>query len=212
MKIAHIPFVTMKGCNLMKNHRFLNKKDNNLHKMNAGGVEKSNSSHVIASESIEDQIIVLRGQKVMIDRSLAVLYGVSTRHLKRQVRRNIDRFPEEFMFRLTKEEKNQLVPNWHQFRTLKHTKSPPYAFTEHGIAMLASVLNSELAIRMSIIIIKTFIKLRKIIVSHKELASKLAELEHKIGRIDQDILAIFNAIRQLMKEEEKPKNRIGFLQ
>jgi phage regulator Rha-like protein len=115
------------------------------------------------------------------------------------------------MFQLTKEEKDELVPIWHRFKSLKHSSSNPYAFTEHGVAMLASVLNSDKAIKISIFIIKIFMKLRKIIATHKDFASKLTELERKIQSHDEDIITIFRAIRQLTIEETKPKNRIGFL-
>ena len=166
---------------------------------------------IIPQEVIEKRIFLIRGQKVLMDRDMAELYGVTTRHLKRQVRRNIQRFPEEFMFQLTKDEWSELVPNWHQFKTRKHSYVLPFAFTEHGVTMLASVLNSEKAIKVSIIIVKTFVKLREIITTHKELAYKLKELESKIEKHDEDIQTIFEAIRQLMTPPpEPPKRRIGF--
>ncbi len=168
---------------------------------------------IVGREIIEKRIFLMRGQKVMIDRDLAELYGVTTGNLKRQVKRNIRRFPEEFMFELTKEEWNELVPIWHQFKTIKHSYILPYAFTEHGVAMLASMLKSERAIKISIIIIKTFVKLREIIGAHKELAHKLSELENKIEKHDVEIRSIFEAIRQLMAPPpEPPKRRIGFKQ
>ena len=146
----------------------------------------------------------------MIDRDLAELYGVETKYLNRQVRRNIQRFPEEFMFKLTTEERNELVTICHRFSTMKHSSALPFAFTEHGVAMLASVLKSERAIKISISIIKTFVKLREIISTHKELAYKLSQLERKTEKHDTEIQAIFEAIRQLMTPPEKPKHRIGF--
>ena len=133
----------------------------------------------------------------MIDRDLAILYGVDTKHLNRQVKRNIHRFPEEFMFRLTKKEKDKLVTNWHQFQTLKHSSSLPYAFTEHGVIMLASVLNSERATKISIAIVKTFVKLREIISTHKDLFYKLSEIEKRIDKHDKLIIEIFEIIKQL---------------
>ncbi len=102
------------------------------------------------------------------------------------------------------------MTNWHQFKSLKHSTTLPYAFTEHGVAMLASVLKSDTAVKISIYIIKTFIKLREVLTAHKELAYKLNELERKVEKHDGDIKAIFDAIRQLMAVEEKPKRRIGF--
>ena len=147
----------------------------------------------------------------MLDRDLAELFGVSTKHLNRQVKRNIQRFPEEFMFRLTKKERDELVPNWHQFKKMKHSSFLPYAFTEHGVAMLATVLNSERAVKMSIIIIKTFVKLREAIITHKDLECKLKELGHKVKRHETDIQEILWAIRKLLEPlEAKPKPPIGF--
>ncbi len=145
----------------------------------------------------------------MLDHDLAELYGVKTKHLNRQVKRNIQRFPPEFMFQLTKQEKKQLVPIWHRFKTLKHSSALPYAFTEHGVTMLSAVLNSEKAVAISILVVKTFIRLREIIASHKELAEKLKELEHKVNMHDKDIIMIFQAINKLMQPEE-PKRPIGF--
>jgi len=165
---------------------------------------------LILQETIEQRIFLIRGHKVMIDRDLAELYGVETKYLNRQVKRNIERFPEEFMFNLTTEEKNELVTICHRFRTMKHSSALPFAFTEHGVAMLASVLKSERAIKISISIIKAFVKLREIISTHKELAYKLNELERKTEKHDTQIQAIFEAIRQLMTPSEKPKQHIGF--
>jgi len=169
---------------------------------------------IIPQENVGEKIFLIRGQKVMIDRDLAGLYGVETKYLNRQVRRNIKRFPIEFMFRLTKTERNELVTICHRFKTMKHSSSLPYVFTEHGVVMLASVLNSEIAIKISIIIIRTFVKLREIFAIHKELAYKLAELENKIGKHSEDIKVIFQAIHQLMtpppSPPSKPKDPIGF--
>jgi len=153
---------------------------------------------IIPVETIENRILLIRGQKVMLDRDLAELYGVTTRNLKRQVRRNLERFPEEFMFQLTRKERDELVPNWHRFSTLKHSSSLPYAFTEHGVTMLASVLNSPKAVKISIYIIKVFVRLRHILVAHQELAQKFEELEAQVGRHDAVINEILEAIRELM--------------
>ena len=146
----------------------------------------------------------------MIDKDLAELYDVETKYLNRQVKRNIQRFPKEFMFRLSKRERNELVTNWHRFTVLKHSSSLPYAFTEHGVAMLATVLNSEIAIKASIRIIKAFIKLRKFISTHRQLAQKLKQLENRVDKHDSEILNIFNAIHKIMFPPEKPKRKIGF--
>ncbi len=165
---------------------------------------------LIPQETIEQRIFLIRGHKVMIDRDLAELYGVETKYLNRQVKRNLQRFPQEFMLQLTDKEKNELVTFCHRFRTMKHSSVLPYAFTEHGVAMLASVLKSERAIKISIHIIKTFVKLRKIISTHKEFSSKLAQLERKIEKHDGEIKLIFEAIRQLMIPPETKKKKIGF--
>ena len=121
---------------------------------------------LIPAVTIEQKIFLIRGHKVMLDSDLAELFGVETRHLNRQVKRNIKRFPKEFAFQLTKKEKDEVVPNWHHLRTAKFSRFLPYVFTEHGVAMLATVLNSEQAIRMSIAIIKTFVKLREMLSVH----------------------------------------------
>ncbi len=164
----------------------------------------------IPTQIVEERIFFIRGVRVMIDRDLAELYGVETKYLNRQVKRNIDRFPKEFMLQLSIEEKNELVTNWHRFESLKHSTKLPYGFTENGVAMLATVLRSDRAIKISIHIIKTFVKLRQVISSHKELASQLNKLEDKVDNHDTAIKAIFEAIQQLIKQPKEPKKRIGY--
>ena len=164
-------------------------------------------STVIVSEVIENRIFFIRGQKVMVDRDLAQLYKVTTKVLNQAVKRNANRFPREFMFRLTGKERNELVTNCDRFASLKHSTSLPCVFTEHGVAMLSSVLNSEQAIQVNIAIIKTFIKLREIVSSYKKLSEKIRSLEKKHNA---KFKVIFEAIRRLMTEEEKPKHGIGF--
>lgn len=166
---------------------------------------------IIPQETIEQRIFLIRGHKVMIDRDLAELYGVETKYLNRQVRRNVKRFPEEFMFRLNTKEKSELVTICHRFQTMKHSAALPYAFSEHGVAMLSSVLNTERAIKISIIIVKTFIKLREIITTHRELALKLEALERKYSNHDVKIQAIFRTIKELLKPPKAKERRvIGF--
>jgi len=165
---------------------------------------------MIPQETIEQKIFLIRRHKIMLDRDLARLYGVETKYLNRQVRRNIERFPEEFMFKLTREEKDELVTICHRLKTMKHSSTSPYAFTEHGVAMLASVLKSEKAVKISIVIIKAFVRLRQILSTHKELAHKLNQLERKIEKHDVEIKAIFDAIRELMIPPKKPRKRTGF--
>ncbi|PCH95508.1 MAG: hypothetical protein COB85_04465 [Bacteroidetes bacterium] len=164
----------------------------------------------IPAEIVEERIFLIRGVKVMIDRDLAELYGVETKYLNRQVKRNIDRFPKEFMLQLSLEEKNELVTNWHRFESMKHSTKLPYGFTENGVAMLATVLRSDRAIKISIHIIKTFVKLRQVISTHKELASQLSKLEDKVDNHDSSIKAIFEAIQQLLEQPKKSRKRIGY--
>ncbi len=165
---------------------------------------------IVLSEVIQGKIILIRGQKVMLDADLAELYEVSTKRLNEQVRRNSRRFPSDFMFQLTKEEYSVLRS---QFATLekgrgRHRKYLPYAFTEQGVAMLSSVLTSERAILVNVEIMRTFVRLREILATHKELARKLEELEKKY---DEQFAVVFEAIRELMKPPEPPpKRRIGF--
>jgi hypothetical protein len=166
---------------------------------------------LVPVEVIVRKILFLRGEKVLLDRDLAELYGVETRVLKQAVRRNIKRFPEDFMFELTKEE----LEDWRsQFVTSKSDKMGlryrPMAFTEQGVAMLSSVLNSDRAIEVNIAIMRAFVQLRKIIASNEELARKLEELERKIEKHDEDIGLIFEAIRELMTPPDTPPKKIGF--
>ncbi len=170
---------------------------------------------LVTSDTIEQRIFLIRGQKIMLDRDLAILYGVKTKYLNQQVRRNIERFPEEFMFQLTTTEKDELVAICNRFKPMKHSTTTPLVFTEHGVTMLAGVLNSESAIKMNIIIIKTFVKLKGILSAHKELTEKLKELEQKVNSNDRDIILIIHAINKLMAPPpppppEEPKRRIGF--
>ena len=164
-------------------------------------------SALVVREVIEEKIFLIRGHKVMVDRDLARLYGVQTKVLNQAVKRNRRRFPADFMFLLTKEEVSQLVTNCDRFRTLKHSSALPHVFTEQGVAMLSTVLNSERAIRANIEIMRTFVRLRKILASHKELAGKLEEMESKY---DIQFRAVFDAIRHLMYKKQKPKQKIGF--
>jgi|Deesub1362A_J573_1020465.scaffolds.fasta_scaffold01719_6 predicted acylesterase/phospholipase RssA len=168
------------------------------------------SQPVVPVEVIEKKIYLIRAHKVMLSTDLAKLYGVEVRVLVQAVKRNIERFPEDFMFQLSKDEyenlKSQIVTSsWGGPR-----RSRPYAFTEQGVAMLSSVLRSERAIQVNIAIMRAFVRLRQILSSHQELAYKLAELERKEERHDEEIKAIFEAIRQLMMPPKKPRRKIGF--
>jgi len=165
---------------------------------------------LIPVERIEQRIYIIRGQKVLLSTHLAELYGVEVRALIQAVKRNIERFPEDFLFQLNGDEyknlKSQIViSSWGGIR------SRPYAFTEQGVAMLSSVLRSKRAILVNVSIMRTFVKLRNLLSTHKELSAKLSQLENKIEKHDEDIHAIFEAIRQLMNTPEKPKKKIGFI-
>lgn len=167
---------------------------------------------LISAERIEQRIYLIRGQKVMLDSDLAALYGVATFNLNKAVRRNRARFPDDFMFRLSQQEWEDLrfhigissAPVWGGRRYA------PYAFTEQGVAMLSGVLRSRRAIQVNVAIMRAFVKLRETLALHKELAKKLEGLERKIIHHDAQIQSIFDAIRQLMTPSEKAQRRIGF--
>jgi len=165
---------------------------------------------IIPVESIVSKIVFLRDEKVLLDRDLAGLYGVETKVLKQAVRRNIKRFPDDFMFELTKEEKQSLRSQNVTLKRGQHSKYLPFAFTEQGVAMLSSVLNSDRAIDVNIAIMRAFVQLRRLMASHDELANKLAELERHLKGHDDQIQAIFEAIQQLMAPPETKKKKIGF--
>jgi hypothetical protein len=165
-------------------------------------------SDLIPVEVISSKIYLIRNHKVMLDRDLAALYGVETRTLKQAVRRNIKRFPDDFMFDLSQEE----FQNWRsQFVISNKDKMglryAPMAFTEQGVSMLSSVLNGERAIEVNIAIMRTFAKLRKMLVTHKDLQRKIEAMEAKY---DEQFQIVFEAINQLLEEDEKPKRTIGF--
>ncbi|MFC1482808.1 ORF6N domain-containing protein [Candidatus Margulisiibacteriota bacterium] len=168
-------------------------------------------NNIMPVEVIESKIYLIRGKKVMLDRDLAFLYGVSTTRLNEQVKRNIKRFPEDFMFQLNNDEFNNLISQIAISRW-GGTRKLPYAFTEHGIAMLSSVLHSDRAILVNIEIMRTFSRLRKMISENKELALQLKELELRVDSIDNDVVEIFKKIKKLVsipKETHKIK-KIGF--
>lgn len=164
---------------------------------------------IVHDAAIERRIKIIRGHKVMLDEDLSFLYEVPTKVLIQSVKRNSQRFPDDFMFQLKKKEFQSLRS---QFVTSKRggRRYLPYVFTEQGVAMLSSVLNSERAIQMNVAIMRTFVKMRQFALSYKELAEKLNELERKTETHDKEIKAIFNAIRRLMTPPVKPKRRIGF--
>ena len=167
---------------------------------------------LVPVEMIEKKIYLIRGHKVMLDSDLAELYGVATKVLLQAVKRNLNRFPEDFMFILKYQDVAALRS---QIVTLKkgrgeHRKYLPYVFTEQGVAMLSSVLNSERAVQVNIAIMRAFVKLREMLSTNKELALKLAQLERKMEKHDEEIKLIFDAIRELMKPPETKTKKIGF--
>jgi phage regulator Rha-like protein len=178
-----------------------------------GKKQVSNANALVPVERIEGCILVIRGEKVILDSDLAELYGVQVRALNQAVRRNTERFPRDFMFQLTIEEARSLRS---QFVTIergrgRHRKYLPYAFTEHGAIMAASVLNSERAVKASIHVVRAFVKLRGFFAAHKELAQKLAELERKIAGHDHEIVTLMAAIRGLMESPSRGRRKvIGF--
>ncbi len=170
----------------------------------------------ITEEKVTDKIYLPRGKRVMLDFDLAELYAVQNESLKRQVCRNIDRFPEDFMFELTAKEFKSLL---RQFGGAKRggSRFPPYTFTEQGIAMLSSVLNSKTAIQVNIQIIRVFTRMRELLITHKDVFLKLEKLEkqllkhdHKLNKHEEEIQAIFNILKQLLNPPVEPRKRIGF--
>jgi hypothetical protein len=164
-------------------------------------------SDIVPQEIIETKIIFIRGKKVMLDKNLAQLYGVTTSNLNKAVRRNTERFPEDFMFQLSKKEFENLI---FHFGTSSWggTRKLPYAFTENGVAMLSSVLNSERAIKVNIQIMRTFTRLREMLMTHKDLKEKIEAMEKKY---DYQFKIVFDAIKQLLEPPVKTKKKIGFL-
>lgn len=166
---------------------------------------------LIPIERIENLIIQIRDHKVIIDTDLAKIYGVTTRKLNQAIKRNIDRFPPDFLFQLTQKEKEEVITICDHLENLKYSPYLPFAFTEHGAIMAASVLNSERAIYVSVYIVRAFVKLREMVSTHKELALKLLELEQRLEGHDEQIQVIFEAIQQLMTLPAKPRKKIGFV-
>lgn len=146
----------------------------------------------------------------MIDKDIAELYGVTTKRLNEQVKRNKKRFPEDFMIQLTQEEKNEVVANCDHLKNLKYSPNLPYAFTEHGAVMLASVLNSERAIEVNIQIVRIFSQIRETLLTNKDILSKVEQLEKKVTGHDEHIQMIFDALRKLLHQPQAPRRRIGF--
>jgi hypothetical protein len=174
------------------------------------------SNALVPAERVEQRILSMRGQKVMLDADLAELYGVATKVLNQAVRRNIERFPHDFMFQLTQQEADGLRDYWDStaLRSQNVTSNGrggrrylPLAFTEQGVAMLSSVLRSPRAVQVNIAIMRAFVKLREILATHRDLARRFEEMESKY---DAQFRVVFDAIRQLMTPPKQPRRRIGF--
>lgn len=170
-----------------------------------------NKQALVPVERIEQSIYLIRGQRVMLDSDLAALYGVSTGNLNKAVKRNLDRFPADFMFQLTESETEDLIFQIGRSKGRGGRRHSPYAFTEQGVAMLSSVLRSKTAVQVNVAIMRVFVRLRETLALHKELALKLTELEKRIEGHDTAIHSLFEAMRQLMgPPAAPPKPEIGF--
>lgn len=171
--------------------------------------EDKTDRSLVVFERIENKIYSLRGQKVMLDSDLAKIYGVTTRRLNEQVRRNLDRFPQDFMFQLTETEVEAMRS---QIATAskRNVRFRPYAFSEHGAVMLATILNSSTAVEASLQVVRAFVRLRTILLEHRDLAQKIEQLEQKFGEHDQKFDTVFAALRQLLQSTPENKRQIGF--
>ena len=158
----------------------------------------------------ESRIHLIRGRRVMIDADLAEIYGVRTKRLNEQVRRNPGRFPADFMFRLTPNEKAEVVAKCDHLRGLRFSPTLPFAFTEHGAVMLAAVLNSPRAVRASVAIARAFVRLRRLAFGRRELSARLRELERRVGTHDGEIRELFDALGAMIEEPKDAAKRIGF--
>lgn len=160
---------------------------------------------------IESSILLVRGEKVILDVDLAALYGIETRVLNQALTRNAERFPPDFLFRLTRQEWRELITNCDKFAQLRNYPALPRAFTEHGAIMAATVLSSPRAVQMSVYVVRAFVRMRQMLAQHAEIIAKLSELEHKVDKHDGEIAEIIAVIQQLMAPPPQPKRKpIGF--
>lgn len=171
---------------------------------------KTKSLVKIPDEIIINKIIVLRDKKVMIDRDLAQLYGVTTKRLNEQVKRNLKRFPDDFMFQITREEKEEIILQFEHLSALKFSPSLPYVFTEHGAVMLASVLNSDKAIEVNIQIVRVFTQIRQMLADNTELRLEIEKIRKKLDNHDKNIEVVFKYLDELLEKKEKPRKQIGY--
>ncbi len=178
-------------------------------KENGSNMDESKS--VVPVGKIENRILLIKGEKVIIDADLAEFYGVPTKRLNEQVKRNKDRFPHDFMFQLSPDEKAEVVANCDHLENLKYSRALPYAFTEHGAIMAAGVLNTSRAIEVSVFIVRAFVKVRQMVAGHKDLQRKIAQIERRLTDRDEQIIELVNLIKQLLNPEPPPKKRrIGY--
>jgi hypothetical protein len=173
---------------------------------------KTKDTALVPVERITHSILIVRGQRVLLDSELAALYDVTTKALNQAVKRNAERFPEDFMFRLSRAEAEALNRSQSVTGSQKHRdpRFPPFAFTEHGAIMAATILNSPRAVEMSLYVVRAFVKLRELLVSNQELARRLDDLERKLATHDQAITGILKTIRELMNPPEPKRRGIGF--
>jgi len=172
--------------------------------------EDNNKKSLVPNELIASKILLIRGQKVMIDSDIAQLYGVTTTRLNEQVKRNKTRFPNNFMFELTQEEKKEVIANCDHLENLKFSPVLPKVFTEHGIMMVANVLTSERAINVSIQIIEVFIKMREMLTDNLSLKLDIEEIKKKLSNHSKNIELVFNYLDELIEKKDKPRNQIGY--
>lgn len=175
--------------------------------------KKNQKAEAVSLDVIERRIVILRGHRVMLDRDLATLYGVETRTLNQAVKRNLDRFPPDFMFRLTEKEAREQLPSRSQTVILKrgqNVKYLPFVFTEHGAVMLANVLKSSPAVRASIQVVRAFVRIRQRLVTHELLARQLGKLAGKVGKHDLELRQVFMTLRGILEPPRRPKRPIGF--
>ena len=170
----------------------------------------SSPIQTVSEETIVEKIFIIRGQKVMLDRDLAEMYGVEVKRLNEAVKRNAARFPEDFMFQLTQDENKSLRSQFATLEKGRHSKYQPYAFSEQGVAMLSSVLNSETAIQVNIQIIRLFTKMKQLILDNKDLWMKIEKIEQHLLKNDEEIKTVFAYLKKLLIQENKPRNPIGF--
>jgi len=169
-----------------------------------------NAQSLVRVDTVESMVLSLRGVRCIVDSDLARLYGVTTKALNQAVSRNLDRFPDDFLFRLTKMEKMELVTICDRFKKLKHSTSLPRAFTEYGAIMAASVLNSSSAIRTSVSVVRAFVRMREVIATGAEIAFEIADLRQRVDEHDEELDTIADAIRRLTTSRSSSARRIGF--